>query len=332
MIKMIKMTKTIIVSGLDSPQRVDIVTCQNLDGISRSKLKTGLKKLLVNSKKKKLSSFVNNGDIIELNWEDPVPKFAEPEKLKLNIIYEDENLIVLNKRSGMVTHPASGNWSGTLVNALNYYRLYNSKIKDDFSSIIKQIVENNSTKDDESNYELKIEDLYRLGIVHRLDKDTSGLIITARNLKTQELLKQTFKKRSLKKYYLAILNGVPAQNTGRIKTSVFRSPKNRKKFDYSLDLKKGKVAISSYKVLKSNSNYSLVAFRIFTGRTHQIRLHAKALNCPVLGDKLYGKKNDKEEFLMLHAYKLILQEPFDKSFKAKLPKHFKTAMKRLDLC
>ncbi len=331
------MKKTIIVKDLEKALRADVVSSRYLDGISRSKLKSGLKKLLINSQEKKLSSFVNNGDIIELFWEDPVPKFAVAEKLKLKIIYENENIIVVNKTAGMVTHPASGNWTGTLVNALNYYRIFTSRIKDEFSVFLKENeITNDKPPQDFKNLYSANSDLYRLGIVHRLDKDTSGVIITARNFKACEVLKQFFKDRKLKKYYLAILNGVPEKKQGRIKTSVFRSPKNRKKFACSLDLKKGKTAFSSYKVLKSNGAYSLVAFRIFTGRTHQIRLHSKFLNCPVLGDKVYGKKSDKEKFLMLHAYKLILDESVfgddAKQFKASLPKHFKKAIKRLDLC
>ncbi len=323
---MVMMEKKIIVKDLEKASRADIVACKYLDGISRSKLKSGLQKILINSQEKKLSAFVNNGDTIELFWEDPIPKFALPEKLKLNIIYEDEDIIAVNKLSGMVTHPASGNWTGTLVNALNYYRISTSKIKDEFSELVKKYEESSESEI------YKEQDLYRLGIVHRLDKDTSGVIITARNFKTCDALKKSFKKRKVKKYYLAILNGVPKNKQGRIKTSVFRSPKNRKKFDYSLDLTKGKLALSSYKVLACNSSYSLVAFRIFTGRTHQIRLHSKFLNCPILGDKVYGKKNDKENFLMLHSYKLIMLNENKMQFKASLPKHFKDALKRLGLC
>ena len=188
-----------------------------------------------------------------------------------------------------------------------------------------------------------------MGIVHRLDKETSGLIITARNLKTEKLFKSFFKKRAVKKYYLAVLDGVPPK-MGRIKTSVFRSRADRKKFSVSADLTKGKIALSAYKVLKSNGKMSLVLFRIYTGRTHQIRLHAKFMGCPVSGDKVYGKKKtvfDKKTGLvkktgleksgmplMLHAYKLIIPDGLNskKEFKAPIPNDFKQILIREALC
>ena len=189
-----------------------------------------------------------------------------------------------------------------------------------------------------------------MGIVHRLDKETSGLIITARNLKTEKLLKSFFKKRAVKKYYLAVLDGVPPKTKGRIKTCVFRSSSDRRKFSVSADLSKGKIALSAYKVLKSDGKMSLVLFRIYTGRTHQIRLHAKFMGCPVAGDKIYGKKKtglvkkaglekktglEKSGMpLMLHAYKLIIPDTVNskKEFKAPIPNDFKQILIREALC
>ena len=245
----------------------------------------------------------------------------------------------------MVTHPAGGNWDGTLVNALNYYRLYDSRIKDEFAVELNKLLSG-----EVKNIEKLSLDPYRMGIVHRLDKETSGLIITARNLKTEKLLKSFFKKRAVKKYYLAVLDGVPPKNKGRIKTSVFRSSSDRKKFSVSADLSKGKIALSAYKVLKSNGKMSLVLFRIYTGRTHQIRLHAKFMGCPVSGDKVYGKKktglNKKTGLekkaglektgmpLMLHAYKLIIPDGSNskKEFKAPIPNDFKQILIREAIC
>lgn len=317
------------VEGLLSPCRIDVYCTERLKNLSRSQLKTGLKSLFVNSKKAKLSRNVQNGDIVELVWDNPVPEYAYPQKLPLNVIYEDENIIVINKKRGCVTHPAGGNWDKTLVNALNYYRLYDSQIRDEFAEILNSFL----IADDK----LKILDKfplepYRMGIVHRLDKETSGLIITARNSKIEKLLKSFFKKRVVRKYYLAVLDGVPPKTKGRIKTSVFRSGSDRKKFRVSGDLSKGKAALSSYKVLKSNGNKSLVLFRIYTGRTHQIRLHAKFIGCPVLGDKVYGKKKDTP--MMLHAYKIVIPYGSNskKEFTAPIPNDFKQILIREALC
>ncbi len=335
------------VEGLESPCRIDVYCTENLKDLSRSQLKTGLKSLYVNSQKAKLSRNVQNGDLIELVWDNPIPEYAHPQKLPLNIVYEDENIILVNKERGMVSHPAGGNWDNTLVNALNYYRLYDSEIKDEFAESLNSLL---SEEGNLKNIEKFFLDPYRMGIVHRLDKETSGLIITARNLKTEKLLKSFFKKRAVKKYYLAVLDGVPPKTKGRIKTCVFRSNSDRKKFSVSADLSKGKIALSVYKVLKSNGKMSLVLFRIFTGRTHQIRLHAKFMGCPVAGDKIYGKKKtglvkkaglekntglEKTGMpLMLHAYKLIIPDGLNskKEFKAPIPNDFKQILIREALC
>lgn len=333
------------VENLLSPCRIDVYCTERLKNLSRSQLKTGLKSLYVNSQKAKLSRNVQNGDLIELVWDNPIPEYAHPQKLPLNIIYEDKNIIVINKERGMVSHPAGGNWDGTLVNALNYYRLYDSEIKDEFAVELNKLL-----REEVKTIENLPFDSYRMGIVHRLDKETSGLIITARNLKTEKLLKSFFKKRAVKKYYLAVLDGVPPKTKGRIKTCIFRSSSDRKKFSVSADLSKGKIALSAYKVLKSDGKMSLVLFRIYTGRTHQIRLHAKFMGCPVSGDKVYGKKKTSLEKktglvkktslektgmpLMLHAYKLIIPDTVNskKEFKAPIPKDFKQILIREALC
>lgn len=316
-----------VVENVFLPIRLDIYCCGKLNNFTRSKLKTGIKSIYVNSVKAKLSRQVKNGDFVKLVWENPIPEYAKPENIPVRILYEDENIIVVNKAAGMVTHPAGGNWEGTLVNALNYYRLFTSHITDEFSSLLK--FAENAKKD--------LPDLFRLGIVHRLDKETSGVIITARNFKTESFLKNEFKNRRVKKYYIAILNGEPKEKQAHIKTSVFRSESNRKKFAVSKDLSKGKIAHSAYRILKTNGNYSLAVFKIFTGRTHQIRLHSKFIGCPILGDLVYGKKN-KEVCpcgLMLHSYKLIIKtdkmQKLKKEFKADIPKNFKQTLKRTGL-
>lgn len=319
-------SQKLIVENLSKPVRLDIYCAEHLKQITRSQLKTGLKSLLVNSHTAKLSRTVNNGDIIELVWENPVPLYAAPENIQLKIIYEDKNIITVNKKQGMVTHPAGGNWHGTLVNALNYYRLFNSNYTDDFAQLL------NNLEQHTDNAQIN---LLRIGIVHRLDKETSGVIITARNIKTDFFLKSEFKKRNVKKYYLAVLDGCPKKLSGRIKTAIFRSSGDRKKFKASEDLSCGKIAASAYKILKTNGRYSLAVFKIFTGRTHQIRVHSKFIGCPILGDRIYGTKSSvkNENRLLLHSYKLIINIPKlgKKEFKARVPHYFKQALLRLGL-
>ena len=205
------------------------------------------------------------------------------EDIQLDILYEDADIIVINKRRGMVVHPAAGVHTGTLVNALLHHC-------SDLSGINGAL---------------------RPGIVHRLDKDTSGVLITARTAAAEAFLKNEFKMRRTEKYYVTILNGVPKEPSGVIETSVFRSRHTRIRFAASADLSKGKYARSRYRVLKVYGQYSLVLFKIDTGRTHQIRLHARFIGCPVAGDTLYGKKNAvwKQYGLMLHAYRLRIRLP-----------------------
>ena len=320
------------VTGLERPERLDVYCSKKMPELTRSRLKTGLRSVRINSAQAKISRRVHNGDKIELEWEDPVPHYAAPQNIPLDIIYENENIIAVNKSAGTVTHPANGNWDGTLVNALNYYRLFVSPVKDEFSAVLKKY-EALRAQGEEIPKD-KNADVFRQGIVHRLDKDTSGVIITARNSKTEQFLKAEFKKRNVKKYYLAVLNGVPKKKCGKIKTAVFRSKGNRKKFSASADVSKGKTAVSQYRILKSDGKYSFAVFRIFTGRTHQIRLHAKFIGCPILGDLVYGKKNAgfPDSGLMLHAYKLLIDLDGNGSlqeFKAPLPKKFKAVLRRI---
>ena len=181
-------------------------------GMNRSKLKSTAQEILLNGKNAKLSSKVKKGDVIEILWEDNIPTDIEPENIPLKIIYEDENVTVVNKASGMVTHPALGNWSKTLVNAL----LYHWK---------KEAVP--QKKDVSQNEILKSR---RPGIVHRLDKDTSGIIITAKNRETEEYLSSQFKERLVQKEYILICKGRPPASSGDVKTQIVRDSKNRKKF------------------------------------------------------------------------------------------------------
>lgn len=280
--------------------------CALADGsVSRSRLKNGMSSVTVNGKDAKLSRTVFEGDVICVEWEDPPAELPEPEDIPLEILYEDENVTVVNKRQGMVTHPAAGNWSGTLVHAL----LWHWRRESGGQSL-------------------------RPGIVHRLDKDTSGVIITARNPETESWLQAQFAGRHVRKEYLAILSGVPKTREGEIKTQIVRDSRNRKRFTWSDDASKGKFAHTSYRVVSTYGNYSIVRFSLHTGRTHQIRVHSKYLGCPILGDPIYGKKdaNFPGATLMLHARLLRVALPGQtkrSSFVAPVPLRFKKALAAL---
>ena len=263
------------------------------NGMNRSKLKSGVTEILINGKKVKLSAKVQASDQIDIQWEDNIPDDIEPENLPLDIIYEDENVTVVNKKQGMVTHPACGNWNGTLVNALLYHwgRKAVSQLKEGSAS---EILERR-----------------RPGIVHRLDKETSGIIITAKNRDSEEFLQKQFKEKSLQKEYILICTGRPPKRTGDIRTQIIRDPKNRHRFKAVDDTQQGKFARTIYHCISCYGNYSLMRVRIKTGRTHQIRVHMKYLGCPILGDSIYNKpdKNVPNATLMLHSVQLNIRLP-----------------------
>ena len=219
--------------------RLDAFCSNVLTGMTRSRLKTGMQSVQRNGRSAKLSSTVQAGDHIKLLWTNPRPDFLIPEPIPIQVLYEDNDVIVVNKQAGMVTHPAAGNWTGTLVQALAYYRLHTSPIRDAFADRLEA-----------EQGRAPFASLWRMGIVHRLDKDTSGILITARSAEAEAFLKDEFKLRHTEKYYLAILTGVPEKQSGIIETSVFRDGHSRIRFAASADLSKGKYARSRYKVLR----------------------------------------------------------------------------------
>ena len=287
-------------------QRLDRVCALRNPEITRSRLKNGARRVLVNGKESKLSRPVRVGDEVLVEWDDPVPGDILPEDIELRIIFENDDVTIVNKRQGMVTHPAAGNWSGTLVNALLWHW-------------------RRSAPDGNP----------RPGIVHRLDKDTSGLIITAKNPETEAFLQESFRKRAVTKVYAAILTRVPPSKRGEIRTNIVRDPGNRKRFTWTDKADKGKSAWTSYRVVKSWGNYALVLFRLHTGRTHQLRVHSKFIGCPILGDPVYGKRDAlfPDATLMLHAGKLVITLPGDDgptAFTAPLPARFKEVITALE--
>ena len=301
------------VKDLESSQRLDVYVSQNTENFSRSRLKNGVEKILVNDKNAKLSAKVSNGDKIYIQWEDPIPQDITPENIPLEILYEDENVTVVNKKQGMVTHPACGNWTGTLVHALLYHWGNSIPEKNDF--------ENPSGK-------------HRRGIVHRLDKDTSGIIICAKNYEAEEWLQNQFKERRVKKEYIAIVKGIPKEKSGSVKVQMIRDSKNRKKFTTTEDTTKGKFSHTVYRCIATYGNYSLMKLKLKTGRTHQIRVHMKYLGCPILGDPIYGSKDAlfDSATLMLHSKDLGIRLPQSEEFSfftSDTPVRFKKVMHKL---
>ena len=263
------------------------------------------KNITVNGKATKSSYKIEENDEIVIEVPEAETTEIKPENIKIDIVYEDSDIAVINKQAGLVVHPAHGHYSGTLVNAILYH------IKD-LSGINGEI---------------------RPGIVHRLDKDTSGLIIIAKNDKVHAALTEMFQEKKIRKTYLAILKGKLNKIEGKIVTQIGRDKNDRKKMAVIDDVAKGKNAITNYKVISQNNLFTLVKVNIETGRTHQIRVHMRHLGYPILGDSVYGRK-DNEKRQMLHAYKLEFLHPVtghQMEFTGEIPEDFQKALKKSDL-
>lgn len=247
---------------------------------------------------------VDESDVIEMEIPPPVPATPEPEDIPLDVVYEDSDMLVVNKAPGMVVHPAPGHFTGTLVNALLFHC-------PDLSGI---------------------GGVARPGIVHRLDQDTSGLIVVAKSQKAMENLVKAFAShKHIEKTYIAVCHGRPRLDSGRIENLIGRHPVDRKRM--AIVQRNGKSAITNWKVLSTLSEsrekgYSLIECRIETGRTHQIRVHMASLGTPVIGDRQYGKQAlDKRLPVvparqMLHAWRLTLWHPVESrqmTFTAPIP-------------
>lgn len=262
-------------------------------------------KILVNNKKEKPSYKVRVNDIISIEIPEVTDTEIIPENIDLDILYEDDDIIIVNKAKGMVVHPANGNYTGTLVNALLY------KCKDSLSGIGGE---------------------KRPGIVHRLDKDTSGVIIVAKNDKAHVNLSEQIKEHSVKKTYIALVKGIVKDNEATIDMPIARSKKDRKKMDVDKD---GKSAITHFKVIQRYQGYSLLEVNIETGRTHQIRVHLSKIGYPIVGDMVYsnGKNEFNVEGQMLHARSIEFKHPTTgkKMFiEAPIPEYFNEVLKQLE--
>jgi len=294
--------------------RLDRYIAEKLGLLSRSQIKARELKAVVNGKETKIARMIKNGDALNLSWKEAEPVNIIPENIPLDILYEDERVAVVNKPQGMVVHPGAGNRRGTLANALYYRKLERNKIVDKEEGQCPGL---------------------RPGIVHRLDKDTSGVMIAAYDDEALAFLAGQFKSRTAKKTYIAIAHGIPQEKKGRIETYIARDPRDRKRFAVTPH---GKIAVTRYSVVKTWPAHSLILLRPKTGRTHQLRVHLRYLGHPIVGDPLYGSADPlfPQASLMLHARSLAIilpGEDTERLFKAPLPERFTAMIRRLnELC
>jgi 23S rRNA pseudouridine1911/1915/1917 synthase len=282
--------------------RVDSFVNEHCE-IPRNSVKEMMKngEILVNSKVQKPSYKISIGDVIEVPEFKREASTIEPQDIPLDIVYEDDYLAVINKASGMVVHPATGNFDNTLVNAILFH----------FNNL--------SSANGES----------RPGIVHRIDKDTSGLIIVAKDDKTHTLLSKMIKEREVSRIYYALVHGTIGEDTGTIIAPIGRDPRDRKKM--CVTAVNSKKATTHFTVVERYEAYTLVECKLETGRTHQIRVHMKWITHPLCGDPVYGPKNTIDcKGQALHAKKLEFVHPItgeEMKFEIDLPTEFKEVLK-----
>ena len=271
----------IVISSSENNKRIDLYLIDKID-MSRSKIQDSIKKgqILVNNKEIKSSYILKENDIISFHIEESIDIDIEPENISLDIVYEDNDVIVVNKPNGMVVHPAPGNNHGTLVNALLYHSNSLSKINGEF----------------------------RPGIVHRIDAYTTGLLMVAKNDRAHEILAKQLEEKTTTRKYIALVWGVIEHDTGTIDAPIGRDEKDRKKMAVTgLNSKK---AITHFRVLERYKNASLIELQLETGRTHQIRVHMNYIGYPVVNDPVYGKRKlINKDGQCLHAKTLGFVHP-----------------------
>jgi 23S rRNA pseudouridine1911/1915/1917 synthase len=294
--------------GVPRGLRLDRYVAEYLGLLTRSQIKSREFSARLNGKGVKISRPVKTGDLLEFSWLDAPPTDLVPEDIPLDILYEDDRVVVVNKAQGMVVHPGAGNPGGTLANALLFRRRQRGLSEPEGEGL-------------------------RAGIVHRLDKDTSGVIVAAYDEGALAFLAEQFKNRRVKKRYAALIRGTPRDGTGTVETLLCRDSRDRKKFAVSRE--RGKAALTCYRVIRSWGGCSLLLLTPKTGRTHQIRVHLAYLGHPLLGDPLYGIPDPRfpGATLMLHAKSLTLVLPGREkaeTFRSSLPPRFTEFLKKLE--
>ena len=280
-----------------TPERLDKFLVGLLQEFSRSRIQGLIANGLVDVNglaAKKAGQILESGSNVTVRIPPPAPTDLIAEEIPLDIVYENDDLIVVNKPAGMVVHPAVGHSSGTLVNAVLGY-------DPDLEGIGGE---------------------ERPGVVHRLDKATSGLILLAKNERAHRWLQDQFRLRKVDKTYLALVDGKPPTPSGRVEAYIGRDQKQRKKMAIVSE-NKGRESISEYKTVEEFGKHTLLEFHPLTGRTHQIRLHCAFLKCPIVGDEVYGRKNSSIQIdrHFLHAYRLSIILPNEKD-----PRHFEAPL------
>lgn len=298
--------KQFIISETEEGKRLDVWLAKKMEDVSRSYIQKLIENghVTVDDKTAKSRIKTKAGMNIKVEIPDPETFDIEPETIPLNIVYEDQDIIVINKSKDMVVHPAAGNWNGTLVNALLAH------CKDSLSDINGVI---------------------RPGIVHRIDKDTTGLLVVAKNNLAHLKLAEQIKNHTMKRTYDAVVDGIVKEPSGKIEAPIGRHPVNRKKMAV---VKNGKPAVTYFEVLEHLRGYSYVRLKLETGRTHQIRVHMAAIGHPVTGDPVYGKKLSVMDTKgqVLHARFLNLIHPRTNEemiFEAPLPDYFTELLQHL---
>lgn len=289
----------------ETPERLDKFLVGQLPEFSRSRIQGLIANAFVDvngQPAKKAGQTLENGFSVTVRVPAAVPANLVAEDIPLDVLFENDDLLVVNKPAGMVVHPAAGHSSGTLVNAV-------------------------------LGYDPEIEGIggeERPGVVHRLDKETSGLIVLAKNERAHRWLQDQFRLRKVEKTYLALVDGKPPTPTGRVETFIGRDPSHRKKMAIVSE-SRGREAISEYKTVESFDKHTLLEFHPHTGRTHQIRLHCEFLGCPIVGDEIYGRKKPTVDIQrhFLHAYRLKIILPGEgepKFFEAPLPEELERVL------
>lgn len=304
------MTERIVTLRFESaiPQRLDKFLTAQLPEFSRSRIQNLIANgcVDVNGRPaRKAGQPLEAGFTLTVRIPPAAPSGLLPETIPLDILFENDDLLVVNKPAGMVVHPAAGHASGTLVNAVLGYA-------PDLEGIGGE---------------------ERPGVVHRLDKQTSGLILLAKNERAHRWLQDQFRRRNVEKTYLALVDGRPPTPSGRVEAPIGRDPKNRKRMAI-VPPGKGREAVSEYKTLEEFDKHTLLEFRPHTGRTHQIRLHCAFLKCPIVGDEVYGRKTPTLDIgrHFLHAWRLNILLPNEKeprTFEAPLPEELENVLRFL---